>query len=453
MTTTVNNAQSIVCQSLMQPFSTYVQSIEALLKAVLASEMENQTLIEATRILDGQPSEMLRRSIGINDRRSSGAFFSGSTLGEALAGTFTKPLNGQSRVFDPACGSGDLLLACSQRLPISEDLSTTLETWGRQLGGVDLYPEFIRAAKLRLMLAAALRTKSFSDATSVNIDSYFPRIRVGDGLEDNEDIKFATHVILNPPFGPMPTPSGTHWSSGQVSAAAVFMDTVITKCTEGTDVVAILPDVLRSGSRYGRWRMRLDVLANVGEVSIWGLFDSSVDVDVFLWQAIAGSVRTSESLSTWGMDRPDGSSVLLGSRANVSVGPLVPHRHVNRGRWQPYMHSRDLPTWGRIDVASLPKKRFSGTLFSPPFVAVRRTSRPVDSGRAIGTLVIGDCGVAVENHLLVVRPKDSSVEACEEVLRLLKEDRTDRWLNNRIRCRHLTVSALRELPWWYEGHD
>ena len=117
------------------------------------------------------------------------------------------------------------------------------------------------------------------------------------------------------------------------------------------------------------------------------------------------------------------------------------------------MHSRGLPTWGSIDVASLPKKRFSGTLFSPPFVAVRRTSRPVDSGRAIGTLVIGDCRVAVENHLLVVRPKDPSVEACEEVLRLLKEDRTDRWLNNRIRCRHLTVSALRELPWWYEGHD
>jgi hypothetical protein len=34
------------------------------------------------------------------------------------------------------------------------------------------------------------------------------------------------------------------------------------------------------------------------------------------------------------------------------------------------------------------------------------------------------------------------------LLRVLKSRKTDQWLNNRIRCRHLTVRSLNELPWW-----
>jgi hypothetical protein len=30
----------------------------------------------------------------------------------------------------------------------------------------------------------------------------------------------------------------------------------------------------------------------------------------------------------------------------------------------------------------------------------------------------------------------------------LKDPRTTTWLNERIRCRHLTVGAVRDLPWW-----
>jgi hypothetical protein len=54
----------------------------------------------------------------------------------------------------------------------------------------------------------------------------------------------------------------------------------------------------------------------------------------------------------------------------------------------------------------------------------------------------------VENHLIVLRPKDGTIGACREVLGILKDERTTRWLNERIRCRHLTVAALDELPWW-----
>jgi hypothetical protein len=40
------------------------------------------------------------------------------------------------------------------------------------------------------------------------------------------------------------------------------------------------------------------------------------------------------------------------------------------------------------------------------------------------------------------------VRTCRELLDILKDDQTTHWLDQRIRCRHLTVAALDELPWW-----
>ena len=93
-------------------------------------------------------------------------------------------------------------------------------------------------------------------------------------------------------------------------------------------------------------------------------------------------------------------------------------------------------------------RRFEGRVFSPPFVVVRRTSRPGDKHRALGTIINNARPVAVENHLLVLLPKDGTVKACRELLRVLRKPQTTQWLDQYIRCRHLTVSALADLPWW-----
>jgi hypothetical protein len=135
------------------------------------------------------------------------------------------------------------------------------------------------------------------------------------------------------------------------------------------------------------------------------------------------------------------------SVAKISVGSLVPHRHSNRGKWHPYLQAQGLARWGKVNVDRLPKKRFTGTVFAPPFIAVRRTSRPNDSGRAVGTVIFGNKPVAVENHLIVVKPNDASLDTCEEIKDLLRSEATDQWLDHRIRCRHLTVRALQEIPW------
>jgi hypothetical protein len=86
-------------------------------------------------------------------------------------------------------------------------------------------------------------------------------------------------------------------------------------------------------------------------------------------------------------------------------------------------------------------------LKQPPFVAIRRTSSPSDTFRAAGTLVIGKQMIAAENHLIIARPKSGSIDDCRKLLRMLRNPDTNNFLNQRIRCRHLTVSAVREIPW------
>ncbi len=431
--------------SVMHPFSTYVTSIERLVRTLEFSGLDCHSVKE-TRVLDGGPGKALRDTIDLVTRKSTGAFFSGSDLSNELVNTFTDSINEDSRILDPACGSGDLLLACSRRLPIAASLAETLEAWGQQLYGLDLYPEFIRATRARLVLAAALRGRWNASPGLARADSWFPGIRVGDGLAIPKDLRRATHVVLNPPFSLVQTPHDVEWSSGLVSAAAVFVNHVLAACEDPNSIAAILPDVLRSGTRYARWRDHISRQAVVRRVSLWGIFDPWADVDVFLLEASSRSGGFETSIASWNGPRVLNVEDTLSSIAKVSVGSLVPHRHSNRGQWHPYLHALGLARWENVNVARLPKKRFNGTVFSPPFVAVRRTSRPGDSGRAIGTVILGDRPVAVENHLIVVSPKDASADTCQQILNLLQSDATDIWLDHRIRCRHLTVGALEELP-------
>jgi hypothetical protein len=142
-----------------------------------------------------------------------------------------------------------------------------------------------------------------------------------------------------------------------------------------------------------------------------------------------------------------------GSRASkvfdISVGAVVPHRHRRIGRSFAYATAQDLPRWGV--VRRFPeRRRFKGSVVSAPFVAVRRTSSPRDRERVVGTLVVGRRPVAVENHLIVFHPKDGTIKACKKLLALLRLPATRKWVDSRLRSRHLTVNVLRDLPWLEE---
>ena len=124
----------------------------------------------------------------------------------------------------------------------------------------------------------------------------------------------------------------------------------------------------------------------------------------------------------------------------------MPHRlKPAEGPVSPYLHAKHVPHWGEYR-AGLETVAFAGRRFSPPFVVIRRTSSPTDQFRALGTLILGDQPVAVENHLLVCLPRFGGLEECRRLLAHLRAPRINRFLNSRIRCRHLTVGVVREIP-------
>ena len=184
------------------------------------------------------------------------------------------------------------------------------------------------------------------------------------------------------------------------------------------------------------------------EITTYGQFDKWTDVDVFTVKLLRSEPKKSAKVKWWKTVKGvrDGK---VGDYFKVHVGAVVPHRDPELGPNVAYVHAKTLPAWGRLKRIT-ERRRFDGTLFLPPFVAVRRTSRPGDK-RAVATIISGIRNVAVENHLVVLLPNKKTISECKELLRVLKYPETNRWLDKRIRCRHLTVESLKEMPFWRVG--
>ena len=207
----------------------------------------------------------------------------------------------------------------------------------------------------------------------------------------------------------------------------------------------ILPDVLRSGSRYTAWRACVEAHARLGRLQLLGQFDRWADVDVFSLE-LQVSRSGPASAEAWGYPVLEVPGTVR-DHFVVSVGRVVPYRDEERGPRYRYIHARNLPPW-QVDSKPREWRRHTGEPFKPPFVVVRRTSRAGQTSRSVGTIVIGEEPVAVENHLLVLAPIDGTVARCQQLLEVLRSPRSNEWFDQRIRCRHLTAAALRQLPWW-----
>jgi hypothetical protein len=55
--------------------------------------------------------------------------------------------------------------------------------------------------------------------------------------------------------------------------------------------------------------------------------------------------------------------------------------------------------------------------------------------------------VAVENYLIVWTPKSGGLEARKGLLRVLNDPRTAALVDEWIMRRHLSASAIKEIPW------
>ena len=438
----------LVCyiyDSHMEAFRPYVVRLEELLDRSMRPKQDAAFPKDLDAALDGQPSAELRRQVPINVLRETGAFFTGSAMAKLAINAAGLRLTPDVKVLDPACGAGDLLVAMARLLPCSSDLSSTLRDWGRRVLALDLQANFVRATKLRLALAAIRRQSPGHRTKLPNLDELFPGVGLGSSLSEENLYKQATHILINPPFTPVDAPEACSWGSGKVNSAAVFMDTCVLRSEPGTQIIAILPDVLRSGSRYAKWRQLFEERVAIRRIKIVGQFDRHTDVDVFV---VVGQIRKTHKSPTkfdW-IPSEKNRALRIRDKFDVSVGAVVSYRDPHEGAWFPFIQARDLPSWEVVSAFSH-HRRFSGKTFRPPFVVVRRTSRPGDKNRAVGTVIRGRDRIAVENHLLVLRPRDRRVASCEMLLAVLKEKEANEFLDRRIRCRHLTVSALSDLPW------
>src|SRR5450759_102775 len=335
--------------------------------------------------LDGGPSAVIRGALTTSDCRQRGIFFTGRRLRETAAGYLRLGDNSRPMIVDPACGAGDLLLAVASRLPPQSTLPRTLALWNRSLVGWDVEEPFVKMTIARLALLS-MNQHPGSDHTNALRDRLFANIvSVPDALEE-EWPRGITHVLMNPPFARVTAPADCQWATGKISQASLFLEKCLREAAPGTQVVAILPDVLRTGAHYERWRGRIESEGRVDHVTVYGLFDSKADVDVFILD-VTKDTAISTSASWW---RPAPKNMQsLGDFFNVHVGTVVPHRDPNRGEWTRFAVARDLQKWRVERSIRLRRRRYAGRTFRPPFIVVRRTSSPSENPRGIASIIVG----------------------------------------------------------------
>jgi len=379
--------------------------------------------------------QAFRKVIPLETRRSFGAFFTSTSLAMLL---IAEAQPATKCWFDPTCGVGDLLLAAANTLPVSTTLAGTLALWSESLSGLDLHEPLVRTAKARLILLARKRGRFNQPMCREAYKRSLASLAVADGLESTHKLPLGTTVLLNPPYGKLAVPAWVSWSQGTTNVASVFAARLLKRLAVGDQLLAILPEVLRIGSNYRRWRQLMDEACSHLTPKAHGAFDDHVLIDVFTMNAIKGSGQP----RMW--SAPLEATSLTRAPFTVTVGPVIPHRHRRVGPIRRYLDAKSLASF-RIIHRVPERRRFTGRVFSPPFVVVKRTSSPSDRQRARASVVTGVGPVAIENHLIICKPESGSFEACVRLMNHLATDQVSEWLNCHHRCRHLTVSAVRSI--------
>ncbi len=426
-------------------FSNYNAKLESLLiDPTILNELKFNKIIKP-EIINGASTKELIRLISYDIRKRKGLFFTNNVISNILAEMISSMLRNGCTIIDPACGAGNLLISCAKYLPKGNNIEETLSIWSKSIMGYDLYAEFIKAAKLRLiLLAIGIHLEEIVTLPDLNLSSFFDGLKVGNSL-NNLTFTEAKCIVVNPPFGYTQCPPKCKWSKGKVQMAALFIENIICNAIENQHIVAILPDVLRSGTRYKKWRDIISTYCKTIKVEPIGRFDKNTDVDVFILHSIISNNRN-VSMHWPKLKRKYKKYIhVISDFFNVHVGSVVPHRDSLSGLTYNYIHAKNTPAWQILRTIN-EKRKFSKTVFKPPFVVVNRTSSPSDKYRCVATVIHTKNFVAVENHLLILAPKNKSLKSCVELIDVLRSSDTNKWMNGRIRCRHLTVSALKDLP-------
>src|SRR5262245_61634529 len=316
----------------MKSFLKYAEQLDGLLDKIEWGQRTSGSSEDIEGSLSDQPAHVLHRTENVRSIWKAGAYFTSPELADLAIEPVTKRAGVLRRpVFDPTCGAGDLLLRWADHLPLARDLESTLANWELLLRGRDVFPEFVKVAKRRLVLKAIARGARLRSGRTPRIDELFLGLKQGDARALEADETRLT-LVMNPPFGSVDAAGDCEWASGKVSLAAVLFESCIKRATPKTRVVAILPDVLRTGSRYQRWRAAIADRICIRRVQPYGRFDQHADIDVFI---VEGTVGEGMPVRWWhsALGARYGT---VGDLFEVSVGAVVPHRDPHIGHWFPF---------------------------------------------------------------------------------------------------------------------
>ncbi len=115
------------------------------------------------------------------------------------------------------------------------------------------------------------------------------------------------------------------------------MEKYVSASLPDTEILAILPDVLRSGSFYKKWREWIGQHAAVGECCT---------LDQRLAR-LPKPLSVSPSTTWWEVKaNPSNSTWKVADLFQVHVGPVVPHRDRKAGTTFPFIQAKALRPWG-----------------------------------------------------------------------------------------------------------
>lgn len=368
--------------------------------------------------------------------RENGVFFTGRKLAQKLidrVGTIDR----RWKVYDPAAGAGDLLVNYADRLPVESTVEKTVATWGEIFFATELEKSFVPLIKLRLLLLAYLKVHSsmlLRDVELTLVTNCFKHVIHGNFL-DSEIL--ADLILVNPPFNGVVIHDRFSWGAGRMSNAAYFIYT-LEKLYPNSTIAAILPDVIRSGSRYNKLRQVLPRFSLEKETPV-GRFDKFTDVDVFI--AVARKLYKQGS-----QHRRRSRNICIGDLFDVHVGSVVPHREPIAGDENYYLTAKNVETGKEMRCFSEKIRSFHKPI-KGPFIIAKRTSSPSDRVRCSASLIATRESFHLENHLIFIKAKeDIDMNRYREITRFLNSQECSCFLNRAIRCRHLTVSTVKQIP-------
>ena len=394
-------------------------------------------------------AEVVASSYSLHKRRRAGIFLSTPLLAAELVKNHQLHIATAAPVLDPAMGCADLLLACATRLPRRRSLAATLQLWSDVMWGFETNEDLIAVGKLRLVLLARILHPNSSGVGSDEIARLFGNFAPADFLASNlSKLPRGLCVVANPPFTLRAAPRASATRSGTASAAALFLEKICREGPELSQISMLLPEVLRCGTSYRKLRAEIAQYVEVVDQRSLKRRDCwpDVDIDVFIGQyrRLSPEQVFAPDVVSRNAHLPSRPGKRLDELADLRVGPVVPYRTPHTGPWRKYITARSVPAWADRHVP-LASRRYDGPFSQPPFLVVRRTSRPDRPYRAVGSLIVGEAPVAVENHLIIVKPKDGRLATCQDLLWALKGDAVNEQLDETMRCRHLTVESLKAL--------